>query len=462
MIPLRSLIFGAFLSIVAVVAMLPVYFAAMANLDHVISYEEMRRHYRDAFKTGVLSDEVHPSNHLFTSGDRFTDCIALSVGMQPGISPLTAGILAPVPASDRHPCEDLRSIAEGQASAMQWGQYLRYWHGYRVYYAPLASLLPIYAVKLFNLLLLLGAFAAFCWQSARLIGAAPTVGLAVPVLFLTDFARVWQVTPHAIGVIFILAGAACFISGIQRRFPDYALVALAAVFGSIFNFIDFLVNPPWMPMLLAFFVVSGMRGRTRWLSTTAMFVALAWFGGYALTWFSKWLIAYFVSTEVDVVANVSAMVLFRLDGDNAKVVHWLFAPTFKVIVAVISSWGLPFFIAFLAIFIQNIRAGSFRWQAFWPLAWPALIPALWFEILSNHTQIHARVSSRSEAAAFGVLIAAALLASGVKSLSLSWSSGQAIRLLPRSPPDKPGRAGATSPTVLGAAPRPVARQGLGS
>jgi hypothetical protein len=417
---LRSLIFGALLSIAAVVALQPVYFAAMANLDHVISHDAMRQHYRDAFKTGVLSDELHPSNHLFTSGDRFTDCIALSVGLEPGISPLTAGILAPVPASDRHPCTDLRSIAEGQTSAMQWGQYLRYWHGYRVYYAPLVSLLPVYAVRLVNLVLLLAAFAAFFWQSTKLIGMAPSVGLAAPVLFLTDFAHVWQVTPHALGVIFILGGSACFIPAIHRRVPDYGLMALAAVLGSVFNFIDFLVNPPWMPMLLAFFVVSGRRGETRQPAITAIFVALAWFGGYALTWFSKWLIAYFVSTEVDVMANVSAMVLFRLDGDNPKVIHWLLAPTIKVAAAAILGWGLPFFIAFLVVFFRNVREGNFRWQAFWPLAWPALIPPLWFEILSNHSQIHAGVSSRSEAAAFGVLLAAALLASGVESMSFSW------------------------------------------
>jgi hypothetical protein len=190
---LRSILFGVFLSIAAVLAIQPIYFASMAYLDHVISHEAMRSHYREAFKTGVLSDEAHPSNHLFTSGDRFTDCIALSVGLEPGISPLTAGILAPVPISDRHPCEDLRSIAEGQTSGLKWTQYLRYWHGYRVYYAPLVSLLPIYAVRLTNLALLLAALAAFSWQSTKLIGTAPTIGLIAPVLFLTDFAHVWHV-----------------------------------------------------------------------------------------------------------------------------------------------------------------------------------------------------------------------------------------------------------------------------
>jgi hypothetical protein len=212
----------------------------------------------------------------------------------------------------------------------------------------------------------------------------------------------------------------------------------ASFAAAIFNFIDLLVNPPWMPMLLAFVVVAGLRGRTERPAILAILVALAWFGGYALTWFSKWLIAYFISTEVDVVANVSAMVLFRLNGDNAKVIHWILAPTIKVAAASILGWGLPLFIAFLVVFFRNIREGDFRWQAFWPLAWPALIPALWFEILSSHSQIHARASSRSAAAAFGVLLAAALLAAGVESFSW-WPRAASL--------EKPRRAVTSSTTA---------------
>jgi hypothetical protein len=413
---LRSFILGALLSIAAVLAIQPVYFAAMANLDRVISHDAIRQHIRDAFQAGVLSDDNHPSNHLFTSGDRFTDCIALSVGMQPGATPLAEGILAPSPSSDRHPCADLRIIGEGQP-ALQWYEYLRYWHGYRLYYAPLASMLPIYAVKLTNLVLLLLASAAFLWQSNKLVGSAPTISLAAPVLFLTDFIRVWHVTPHALGVIYILAATSCYAAALRRAWPNYTLMVLAAAFGSIFNFIDFLVNPPWMPMLLAFFTLYALRER-KGAAATAAVVALAWFGGYGLTWFSKWFIASFFSATLNVAFNVWTFIVFRMDGDDAKVTHWLFAATAKVVAAAIVGWGLPLYLVFAWLWLKNLRSGDFRWNAFWPLAWPALIPVLWFEIMSSHSQIHARVTSRSEAAAIGVLIAAAFLATGVKTFAV--------------------------------------------
>jgi hypothetical protein len=62
-------------------------------------------------------------------------------------------------------------------------------------------------------------------------------------------------------------------------------IVSAAILGSIFNYVDFLTNPPWQPMLIAFVALCGGRS----LFDAAKFV-LAWLAGYALTWVSKWVI----------------------------------------------------------------------------------------------------------------------------------------------------------------------------
>jgi hypothetical protein len=412
---LRSIAIGLILAAVVAAALQPVYYFAMANLDRVISHDAMRAHFRDAFQSGVLSDELHPTNHLFTGGDRYTDCIALSAGLQPDQSALRLGILAPVPPSDRHSCEYLRLIADGKFAAISWSDYFRYWHGYRVYYAPLASLLPIYALRLVNLLLLALATAALFWQSSKLAGRDAAVALVLPVVFLSDLVRVWQVTPHVLGVILILGGAAFFAAAVRRRVSDYALLAISAAFGSLYNFIDFLVNPPWMPMLLVFFVLVGFRQEGRRGQMLAISVALAWFGGYALTWVAKWAICYFMFPDIDVISNIRFMVQFRINGDDSKVIHLPLFPTLRVMQATIVSWGVPLFAVYLYFLFKDARTRQFQWPSFWLLAWPSLIPALWFEILSNHSQIHAGVTSRSEAAAFGVVLAAVVITSGAAS-----------------------------------------------
>ena len=45
------------------------------------------------------------------------------------------------------------------------------------------------------------------------------------------------------------------------------------------------------------------------------------------------------------------------------------------------------------------------------LSSPLLIPFVWFEVLSNHTQIHTWMVYRTAASCFGILIAAAIIAS---------------------------------------------------
>lgn len=420
MINFRSVIIGGLLAILAVIAIQPIFFLAMANLDRVLSHDTMRSHFRDAFKSGALSVQFHRSQILFTGGDRFTDCIALSVGMRPGDTPLVAGLAAPMPVSAQPPCEELSRLANDISSIATWVSYERYWHGYRVYYAPMVSLFPIYAVKLFNLAFLVGAFLWFSGRSREMLGSAATIGLVAPIIFLSDFLRVWQVTPHVIGVVFILGGAAAFSKSIQKQRSVYALLVLAAILGAIFNFIDFLVNPPWMPMLLAFFVMAGARYMSvRQRFTLAILVILAWFGGYALTWFCKWLITSVVLPGHDVITDVRANIAFRIDGSNDKVSHFLFASSFKVWLAAILSWSLPFFLAVLIASVRYFRANFFSWREFGLLAWPAAVPIVWFEILRNHSQIHAGVTSRSAAASFGVMLAAALIASKAKTFALS-------------------------------------------
>jgi hypothetical protein len=225
-----------------VLGLQPVYFAAMANLNRVISHEATWEHVRDAFNAGVLETSYHSRNQYIDSGDRFTDCYSLGVGLEPGVGSAVAGITASRPASVRHACDDLKDAAENP-NGVTWNRYARYWHGYRLYSAPLASAFPIVAVKLINLLLLVTTSILLFNQGARLVGTAPMIGLFAPVLFCSDYVRIWHVTPHTVSTLVIVGGSALFALAVYRKAPPAALIVLSAAFGSIFNFVDFLVNP---------------------------------------------------------------------------------------------------------------------------------------------------------------------------------------------------------------------------
>jgi hypothetical protein len=105
--------------------------------------------------------------------------------------------------------------------------------------------------------------------------------------------------------------------------------------------------------------------------------------------------------------------VFRLDGNDAKVIHVPLVATLKTFGACFASWGLPLFAFLMFVVVRALRGRDLdRRQMLWR-AWPVLIPIVWFEVLSNHTQIHTFFVLRSGAAAIGVAVAAALIAANV-------------------------------------------------
>ena len=429
---------AALLAFVLVLCLQPVYFLAMTNLDRIVSHERTWQHIRSAFEAGVLETSFHSRNQFIDSGDRYTDCASLGIGLQPGVSAAVEGITAPRPASaDNHACDDLKTAAINPAAAF-WGRTERYWNGYRLYSAPLASLVPILALKLINLVVLVLVSVAFVLQAAKLLGPGATIGLCAPVLFCCDYVRIWHVTPHTISTAVILGGAALFAAAVRGQAGLAKLVLLSALSGSLFNFVDFLVNPPWMPMLLAFFVMAMPAPITRRERlAVALLCVGAWFGGYAVTWFFKWVFAYVVDPTFDVRTDVLNTMVFRLDGDYGKVVHIPLFPTLKTFGAAIVNWGLPLSACFALVIGKTLKGRAFDRGVFFWLAWPVLIPVVWFETLSNHTQIHTMFVIRSAAAAIGVAVAAALIAANVTREDLAVQARQIFTRRPaklKSPP----------------------------
>lgn len=190
----------------------------------------------------------------------------------------------------------------------------------------------------------------------------------------------WRTSAHSISLAYIFAGASLFAAARQRDWPPRGLIVLSDVLGSGFNFIDFLINPPMMPMLIAFFVLLTDRRNAGLLALAAVF---AWFGGYAETWLAKWVLAYLaLPGSSAVVSDIFSNVANRTGG---------------VVVPLL-------IVAAIAHYAATISRVAWR-RALW-LCSPVLVTVLWFEALSSHTQFHLTVSSRSAAAALAIMLSA--------------------------------------------------------
>lgn len=391
---------------VLLVALLqPLYFAALGAIDAIAPRAAIERHVREAFEQGVLGVDGRPSLLIFRGGEQLTECISLGVGLDPSETSWQTAITGSNPGGD-FSCLALYHAVTG--GPVIWEPYNRYWHGYRIILAPLTAAMPYWLVKAFLGLALAGA-CVLLWRALRDRSdwTVATVFL-LTIICLTDILYVWRTATHTISLIFIFAGTWLWARLMQRNWRSFALVLLAAVFGSFFNYIDFLVNPPIMPMLLMFFVLLFAREDA---GPLPLLVVLAWFVGYAETWAAKWIIAVaFSSDPAAVAANIFNEAHLRVSGSLPGIVIFPLFATGKAFLRVmefpgaIVPAGLLIAIVHYGMTTSRIDMRKAAW-----LSSPVLVSVVWFEALSSHTQWHITPTSRSAAVAVGLMLSALLL-----------------------------------------------------
>jgi hypothetical protein len=328
------------------------------------------------------------------------DCVGLGVGLEPGAVGWHNAIWASRPVTIQNNCVSLEAAIANKPD-VTWLPYPRYWHGYRVVMDPLTAWLPMYPYRYVMLAAMIAALTWFAFELRTLFGSDAATAVIVPTVVLTDLWVTWHYGVHTIPIIAIFAGSAFFAR--KARCPDSDLILIAAVLGSLFNYVDFLINVPWQPMLIAFVALAvGRRG------SEAFAIVVAWFAGYSLTWAAKWAIACAAGVKW---SDIFAVIVYRLNGNAPGFVrHHFLAPTEKVLSFLYyQPQPVRVFLILLPTLLLPVRWPNPK--RFAVLSLPILVPFGWFELLSNHTQIHAWITYRPLASCFGILIAAAIIAS---------------------------------------------------
>ena len=373
-------------AVLLVLALQPLYLLALVATDYVAPPDARRDRMQEIPPIPV---------------DASIECVALAIGLEPGGAGLHNAIMSARPISGGAACDSMHAAIAKQPG-VAWLPYPRYWHGYRVVLDPLTAWIPMYSVRYLMLAAMIAALTWFAFELRLLVGADAAIAMIAPIAVLTDLWINWNNTAQTLAHIVIFAGSA--VAARKARYPDSNLILVAAMFGSLFNYVDFLVNVPWQPMLFAFIALAGKR---RVPETFA--IVVAWFAGYSLTWASKWAIAVAAGASW---SDIFEVITYRLNGDLPGYVrHHVLAPTHKVLSYLYhETRSTMLFLLLLPTLLLPVR----RWpnpRRFALLSSPLLIPFGWFELLSNHTQIHTWMVYRTVASCFGILIAAAIIAS---------------------------------------------------
>jgi hypothetical protein len=382
----------------------PFYFGALGSLDTIAPRAAIERHVRQAFDQGVLAVDGRPSL-LFRGGEQLVECISLGVGLDPAETAWQAAINASYPDVE-YSCLALYHAVTGAPA--NWIPYSRYWHGYRVILAPLAAAMPYWLVK--GLLAL--AYAGSCvllWRAFRDRSDSTVATVFLLTIFCSsDLLYVWRTATHVISLTLIFACAWLWSRLLQRNWGLFSLVVAAAVLGSVFNYIDFFMNPPMMPMLIMFITLLTARPDAPML---ALLAVLAWFGGYAETFAAKWIIAVALTPDhAAMAANIIGAARVRISGALPGVV---LVPLYATGKAYLRALEFPGTVVPAAILVAIVHYGmtisriDIRRAAL--LSLPVLISVVWFEVLSSHTQWHITPSARSAAVGIGLILSALLL-----------------------------------------------------
>lgn len=419
---LRRVLVAGFLAIALVLLLQPLFVGLLTGTRTKADLPAIRAHIVKAFANGYLSVDEKPTRFMHGGGHQFTECAGLLVAIDPEPDPLMAALHPIMHSPYVGPCGEVESLARGVATDKRT-DYARYWHGYRVYLWPMLSVFSLETVRMINLVLLYAAAVLYFFGMRRALGATPALLFFIVQMSLTDIWRMWNITTHTLSMILILGGTGMFAFIYPRTRNLTLAIVMAAAFGAVFNFIDFLVNPPLMPMLLAFIVMATELRRPVPVVKQnivpallmAGFVALAWFGGYGLTWACEWLLAVWMSPDGQQAgSSIIKQIALRLYGVEADSVVPMYPliPTLTMILQSFISVGSVVVAALAAAMAVFLRAhwAAFDGRRFLLLSSPTLIAMAWFEILNNHTQTHSHFTYRSESAAIAIVFAAALMA----------------------------------------------------
>ncbi|TNM68779.1 hypothetical protein FHN55_06125 [Streptomyces sp. NP160] len=393
---------------------------------------------------------AYVSDGMGGRADRFTECVELGYGVSSPDDPRSLWFRAtggPRLESCDAGAAQVRALAAGE-QVLPPATYYRYWNGYALVSRPVLATLGVPGVRMVSGALLAAAGVAAFAALRRRAGTAAACALVLPVAVSTNaLAMPALAFTHALALAAIAAGVALTaVAAGSARLRGWRGAAVGAGgAGALLAYTDLLTTPAmsWGLCAAAAGAVArgtatrrgpseedddgGPAGARPALSpvlasvlapvlASVLAAGAAWPVAYGVTWVSRWLVAAAVQGP-GVFAAVRDKSAERLDGaaravdpsfgapTAANVERWLgTAPTawpLLVVAAVVV-------VVALALAVQ--RGGASRLLLAAVLAAPALVVPAWYEVLSNHSQVHAFFTYRSVPAALGVVVAACVLA----------------------------------------------------
>lgn len=282
-----------------------------------------------------------------------------------------------------------------QLQDIPYFDYFRYWHGYAAISRPALSVLPY---RDFRMLVFNGMLVLFFLLGRRLyrdFGAGFAFAFFLPFLIINyaGFLTLWT---KAVSWIVALVGALIVSDNASKQRQTELPLLAFFMLGAATAYFDWLTVPLFMLMFpaLVFFLYRFRFGlTTKPLQQFIQFATINafWVLGYTSFFASKFLLAVFVMGPGSF-ETIRRTISYRIRGAYESVSPWPGAGISENFEAFKTFWG----IIVVVCFIIAPLAKAERRQKLWTIAREnpaflliAISPFVWWEVLSNHSQIHA-------------------------------------------------------------------------
>lgn len=348
--------------------------------------------------------------------DHYTDCVALTQGLGERVPP---GSRLQQSMADLHLAPEGCAGITDKLLAVQSGQfvegtpYFRYWHGYVLLSRPALAWTDMPTLRVTLATLLAMSFALLTVGLVRSVGSCAAWAFSLPLLLTSDLVALPMTTVHSIAwTVILLSGAGAVWC--TRKWGAWGAAVCALMAGSTYVFVDLLTNPPAALIIFLAAVLAGSAGAGVGLARSVRVAAgagLVWGIAYAMTWISKWAISATAFGPGAVMREIRLMIAFRLSGTNDAVEKRFGAATRANWETWIQLDSLVTVVVVICMLIAAVVVLNTLWKKR-PLClgWAAtyavlsLIPLAWYEIVSNHSQIHAWFTFRALPTSLAVLM----------------------------------------------------------
>lgn len=281
--------------------------------------------------------------------------------------------------------------------ALDMQKYARYWHGYVALLRPLLCLMSYENIRL----LMMALFSLLCGVSLlqlyRQFGSLLALCFGLSLMILQGF--IIPSSPQYF-VCFAIALAAmnlvlCYAP--KKTLHTRSVLLFFTLIGALTSFLDLLTVPLitfGLPLLMLLAIEAKAQRQSSPLLRGTQ-AALAWLIGFGLNWALKWVLASSL-LEYDVLTEAKAQALFRMAQQEG-----LGSSQIGAIVINLNNLlhfvGIGYLAFCLLLLILALIRGKIRSKAFFLTHCLLMIaPYVWFAVLSNHSQIHAWFTFRTQ------------------------------------------------------------------